>query len=320
MSSNGETAHPTSKRSRKVTRTPSETQSRQQSEAGGVPLPRNAEPAAGRRRRPRKLNASVNEGGKEGAVEPAISAEVEALKCKVLEIEAQLQEILLRPNPINGPTKSARRRARKEKAQAVADEPKPKQHSEQEDEAADQANELKDLQHELEKAHEELSSLKEQKDTDVEEIPRLETPALETQRPRPLGRSVTLAGSYRLPIPVEVSTADLDAIGRGIRTAQSIARSYLDSHPTATVSDRSTEEQGSGSWSQWFGGYSMSLAKAIDKVQIGSTMTIEPVRPTVQQRSETAPPTRRKPAKLERRGRPEQSRRLSEQQVAGLLA
>jgi hypothetical protein len=342
----------TSMRRNKVT----ESASRPDSEAGGVPLPQNDEQpsftktSSKRKRRPRKLPNEANEVNEAneavGAAQApgpkaqrlaskdvTISAEVEALKSKVKEIEAQLQEILLRPTAPQGPTKSARRRARQQKGQ-----PTTSGDVEQEDSTIALSKEQIDLhrlQEELQEAQGELSSLKAKKSSaseaddprrdeeDIEDIPRLQGPGLEVTRPRPLGRAVTLSGSYRIPVPVGVSDADLNAISKGISSAQNIARSFIDSDATRRK-DRPAPEPSSGSWSEWFGGYSMSIAKAVDSMRITSNIETVPKRPAIRQRSETAPP-RRKPQKLELRGKkrpdmPNTKQRLSERQVAGLLA
>lgn len=71
----------------------------------------------------------------------------------------------------------------------------------------------------------------------------------------------------------------------------------------------------------------MSIIKAVDKVRVSSSMETVPeaTRPTIAARSETAPPARRKPQKLEMRNKkrsdmPKVSRKMSDQQVEGLLA
>jgi len=335
------------------------------SEAGGVQLQGNrlteadtsAAVASKRRRRPKKINnanqdSSLMQKTAFQASAADVTIEMKALKSKVMEIEAQVQEILLRPAS-QGPTKSARRRSRRQKSSSAENQSGAAQ-DEKEDEralAADSgtANELQDLQGQLQDAHEELlvlkerdkkrgttsaapASLSDESEDEVEDIPRSHDPALAQQhRPRPLGRAVTLSGSYRIPIPVNVSDADFDAISRGIKSAQSIARSFIDASAerdhsaSRSAQTTSTDSGPSGSWSEWFGGYSMSIAKAVDKVQITSNLETVPQRPQVLARSETAPPVRRKPQKLEMRSKkrsdmPGVSRKLSDTQVAGLLA
>jgi hypothetical protein len=336
-----------------------ESQSRAESEAGGVRLPQNdaepvgaeATPAPKRKRRPKKItNKAEEQTGKRIETVPAqkstdVTVEVKALKSKVQEIEAQVQEILLRPA---APTKSARRRARQQKgaaSSAASTGNEPDDTTEEKDAESHEATtaNLQRLQDELKDAQEELVALRDKKaaaastsqpeeEDDVEDIPRIHGPGLvETQRPRPLGRAVTLSGSYRIPIPVNVTDSDFDAISKGIRSAQNIARSFIDSSAESRrVPDRpaqasSNAGSSNSSWSEWIGGYTMSIAKAVDKVRITSNMETVPERPAIAGRSETAPPTRRKPQKLEMRNKkrsdlPGARRKLSDTQVAGLLA
>jgi hypothetical protein len=354
------------KRSTKTTSGKDVTQSRTRfdPEAGGVRLAeyengmpeRSTATAAKRKRRPKKITDKVEEKSEATAESgPAlptdVTVEVNVLKSKVQEIEAQVQEILLRPTS-QAPTKSARRRTRHQKTSALADVADvPEQAERDSDQGADSSTvELHKLQEELEVAQEDLIILKQRKDKkhapsmhetgssvqadnedDIEDIPRTHNPGLvEVQRPRPLGRSVTLTGAYRLPIPMNVSDAELDAISKGIKSAQNIARSFLDAsagskRSSARPAQDSSAAQSSGSWSKWIGGYSMSIAKAVDKVRISSSMETVPERPAIAARSETAPPVRRKPQKLEMRSKkrsdmPKVSRKLSDQQVEGLLA
>ena len=340
------------------------------SEVGGVQLPQNAgggqdaskpgTASSKRRRRPKKIvnkEVDADEAVKVTAPHTStndVTVEVKALKSKVSEIEAQVQEILLRPAS-QGPTKTARRRTRNQKgassgATSSLEDTADVQSNEALEAQSQATNELEKLQDELKGAQEELVALKakdkksvstasehvekpKDNDDEVEDIPRTHDPGLmESQRPRPLGRAVTLSGSYRIPIPVSVSDADFDAISRGIRSAQTIARSFMDasaegsrSGQRSAQSSNAPHDASSGSWSEWIGGYSMSIAKAVDKVRISSNLETVPHRPSMSSRSETAPPTRRKPQKLEMRGkkRPEMSgasRKLSDTQVAGLLA
>jgi hypothetical protein len=329
---------------------------RSYSEAGGVRLPQNDDGvhatsgSSKRKRRPRKLAGNTKEDNAAASTQAAtqnsermgpkhgtIAVEVEALKSKVKEIEAQVQEILLRPAAQQASTKSARRRARHQKA--LASNPiEIEQDAGISDHDAISSGahaELGRLQKELQQAQDELSSLKATKSSspkseyvshdeeDVEDIPRLHGPGLEMLRPRPLGRAITLSGSYRIPIPVDVSDADFDAISKGIRSAQNVARSFIESENTQRR-EMPAQESSSGSWSEWFGRYSMSIAKAVDSMRITSNIETVPKRPAIGARSETAPP-RRRPQKLEMRGKnrpemPDAQRRLSETQVAGLLA
>jgi hypothetical protein len=225
---------------------------------GGVPLPpattptqvngnpTNTQPS--RRRRPRKLNSQPDASTPAGSAGNAnskgntsgINVEVQALKSKVIQIEAQVQQILQRP--AQAPPKPPRRRQRHQKPQEDTPEesvPQP------EPEPEPQNGELERLQAELETARAELANLRVRNDNakrpsvtrsssqededEVEEIPRLHGPGVErVPRPRPLGRAVTLSGSYRIPLPATVSDEDLKAIQKGISSAQNLARGFLD--------------------------------------------------------------------------------------------
>ena len=65
----------------------------------------------------------------------------------------------------------------------------------------------------------------------MEEIPRFHVPEIENKR-RPLGRAVTLSGNYNIPLPTTVREEDLDAIKRGINSAQNLARNFMDERRT----------------------------------------------------------------------------------------
>lgn len=324
---------------------------RRELEAGGVPLEikdmnTSAGRGSGRRRRPKKLAGQVKEkeispdsqnppdrtttADKAVPSHAVMSIEVEELKSKVREIEAQVQEILLRPQ---GPTKSARRRLRNQKLRGhKQDEEKQAEANENVQAAGSEARvELERLQKELAEAQNELACLRAKRSTvikeeegDVEDIPRLEEPSLEAGRLRPLSRSVTLSGNYKIPIPIDVSFADLDAIGKGIRTAQSIARSVLDAHKDRPLVERAARDQSSESWSEWLGGYSVSIARAVNNLQLTSNMQTASRKPAIRDKVDPAPP-RRRPPKLEVRSKKrlelqEAGRSLSETQVEGLLA
>ncbi|KIW03046.1 uncharacterized protein PV09_05698 [Verruconis gallopava] len=343
-----------------------------ESEAGGVDLPEEinedatgaatASSRSGRRKRRPKRNGGKHEAEPTSAQQAstatsefAIVVEVQALKSKVYEIEQQVREILLRPQ---GPPKSARRRQRHQKGQRAstppAEEAAEARAAEDAALASHARDELRRLQRELDAAQSELLSLRAREespsrpgpgrgadDDGAEEIPRLQDPGVEVRRPRPLGRAITLTGSYRIPLPVDVSSEDLDAIGRGIRSAQNVARSFISdfeharalgaaaSSSSSLPPRRQREGDGSGSWSEWFGGYSMSIARAVEGVRLTSRIQTTPVptKPAVVGRAETTP-ARRKPRKLEVRSHKHElgvqegdvRRRLSEGQVAGLLA
>jgi hypothetical protein len=231
---------------RKLDRTPTAPASRAGSE-GGVKLPSNQTNLPGtldansktgstpRRRRPKKLTSNGEGAGVSAAnkKDPGIGNEVEELKNRVISIEAQVQELLHRPVP---PNKSPRRRLRHQKGQEPETAPEP-------------VDEMEKLQGDLETARGELANLRrraaaaeaqDDEEDEVEEITRTQGPGLE--RPSLPDRTVTLSGSYRIPLPTSVRNDDLLAIQRGISSAQNVARSFLDS--------RTREDRGAGFRSQ----------------------------------------------------------------------
>ncbi|QDS78083.1 hypothetical protein FKW77_003756 [Venturia effusa] len=203
----------------------------------------------------------------------AIGNEVQALKKKVGRIELQLGEIL------EGSSREGRRNRKRE--------------AEEQDRALVKARdqEFENLQQELETARHELSSLHTRDDNqiaipkrktrtnppdEVEEIRRL-PPGIEVQR-RPLGRAVTLSGGYEIPLPSMVKAEDLETIQRGINSAQKLARSFMDERRTTTTFRKeintiaSSPSESPTSWTSWIGGYTLSIARAVDKLQLSTTV------------------------------------------------
>ncbi|KAE9985954.1 hypothetical protein BLS_002976 [Venturia inaequalis] len=196
-------------------------------------------------RSPRKFSrGSVNRGRDLSADTDtedgyAIGNEVQALKKKVGRIEKQLGEIL------EGSFREGRRIQRRE---VEEDQASGKSREKDQTSGKSREKEFTKLQQELDSAHEELSSLRTRDDNqialsqgktpvnpsnEVEEIPRL-PPRMEARR-RPLGRAVTLSGSYDIPLPATVRAHDLDTIKRGINSAQNLARSFMDERRTTTM-------------------------------------------------------------------------------------
>ncbi|TID22315.1 hypothetical protein E6O75_ATG11109 [Venturia nashicola] len=240
----------------------------------------------------------------------AIGNEVQALKKKVGRIEKQLSEIL-EGNPREGRGKQRRE-------------------VEWEDQGSLNSREegYTKLQQQLESAREELSSLRTREDNQIarskgnpsikpsdgaEEIPRL-PPGMEARR-RPLGRAVTLSGRYDIPLPETVRAQDLETIKRGINSAQNLARSFMDERTTTTTFRKeintisSSPSESPTSWTSWIGGYTLSIARAVDRLQLSTTVeTSSTSRPSLLLtggsggRSDVGSTTgRRKPRKLELR-------------------
>lgn len=302
---------------------------------GGVPLPQandtelearsnvttgNSEHTPSRRRRPKKLNsasdkASASPSTAPGApnpvrIEPPVRPEIEALKSRVEGIESQLHELLQR-----APPKLSRRRQRQRKPG------EPEAQSEPQKELVQLESELRSARKELEHIRsrsstrsERASTIAEEEEEDVEEIPR---PSAPTVASRPTPRAVTLSGSYRLPIPFSASEAELQSIQAGITQAQRLARRFLEANPLydsvsterAFVS-RNTVTRSGESWSEWYGGYNMSVSrpsKTIRPSNPSMPTTSAPLQRTTRppnlssnlRGAITGPPIRKPPPKLE---------------------
>lgn len=138
-------------------------------------------------------------------------------------------------------------------------------------------------------------------DEDVEEIPR------NAEGNRGGGnKHVTLSGSYRIPLPAAVNTEDLKTIQSGVSAAQKLASGFLEqrraaaalrdtqftqsstSSPkfTSTPKKPSTprpaprsvnstmeivkadeSDGGKKSWSEWIGGYSVAITRAVKSIE-----------------------------------------------------
>ncbi|CAE7020960.1 hypothetical protein PTNB85_09852 [Pyrenophora teres f. teres] len=173
----------------------------------------------------------------------------------------------------------------------------------QEEEEADE--ELVRLEGELEVARQDLESYRPRTrrttsntTSGVEEVNRSTTGGT--------GRQVTLSGSYRIPIPANVNLEDVQTIKSGVSAAQNVARSFLEqrralrgqdatppSHSSTTrpanqkpaTTNTSSQalrpkrsmssnlevavdnSEGKQSWSEWIGGYSMAITRAVGKIE-----------------------------------------------------
>ena len=281
-----------------------------------------------RRRKPRKLNREASSTVTKPPViqspPPDVKNEISVLRNRVNEIETLVQDLLTQRRdepesaaaPAAAPKKSARRRQRRKK----------KAEGEQETEQ----EELERLKEDLRVAGEELATLKqsgperveevrrgrkersESRDdsrddigeSDVEEIRRDSTPGGTRNRPG-TSRAVTFSGSYRIPLPTNVSDQDVRAVQRGLSSVQNIARNFMQQsredpgrlqamngmeetlvqNPTLikflhfwlfwvdlisslTPSlDPQPTRSGSG-WSSWFGGYTIGVARFVNNIEI----------------------------------------------------
>ncbi|EON68452.1 hypothetical protein W97_07662 [Coniosporium apollinis CBS 100218] len=293
-----EAALPRRRRPRKLNREPV---SRRPESAGGValpstspspPLPTPTPPTESPallpttptpRRQPRKLNrpAAAAQCPSPSGPEPTQSQqqsnggvpaddELEALKNRVKELEAQVQELYTRPVVPKPPRKRGQGRKKQE------------------------AEELQRLQEELEAARKELEAVRlvghgtpkgtskskadepaqgesqqpgavaearedEESDDDAETILRSSPPAISPQS----DREATLSGSYSVRLPPSLSMNDVRAIQNGVTSAGNIARTLAAEYNAW----QTTQSADRGSWSQWFGSCSASIARIANEVQ-----------------------------------------------------
>jgi hypothetical protein len=306
--------------------------------------------APSRRRRPKKLHRAPDQALNPNTIldvppsipQPMVSNEIEALKDRVESIEAQLHELLQRTPP-----KLPRRRQRQRRPEEpeVQDEPH---------------EELQKLESELRSARRELEHLRtrsvarsraksgtaspvlEEGDKDVEEIPRTSEPLSS-----PAHRLITMSGSYRLPIPFTASESEVRSMQAGVSSAQRLAQQFLDANPPynfvsaeRAFGSRTTVTRTGSSWSEWYGGYSMSLSRpntnssepnvTNDFIPTWPQRPHQQSLPSTPQGSITSPPARRAPPKLEiRSGKSPRSidrkasrsvNSVTQSSMAGLLA
>lgn len=282
---------------------------------GGVPLPQDnateagarnnvtaekSEHAPSRRRRPKKLNSasdkstSVPSSGLVASnsvrIEPTVTPEIEALKTRVEGIESQLRELLQR-----APPKLSRRRQRQRKPgePEARDEP-PEELVRLEDELRSARRELEHLRRRSSSRSDQASAIADEED-EVEEIPRTSAPTVAPIVPSgPVSRAVTFSGSYRLPIPFSASEAELQSIQAGIASAQRLACKFLEANPLydsvsterAFVS-RNTVTRSGETWSEWYGGYNMSVSRPAKTI---AASNVSKSTPTTLSQLSTQPP------------------------------
>jgi hypothetical protein len=160
-------------------------------------------------------------------------------------------------------------------------------------------------------------------------------------------RQVTLSGSYRIPIPANVSVEDVKTIKSGVSAAQNVARSFLEQRrnaaalraqeapspkPASTAkSAKATppkpkrsmsssmevavdNSEGKQSWGDWIGGYSMAITRAVSKIEHEAAMESQRT-PTGGGGKTSAPGTKKAGGK-----RPPARATLSGEQVHGLMS
>jgi hypothetical protein len=138
-------------------------------------------------------------------------------------------------------------------------------------------------------------------DGDVEEISREESG---TGSGTGNGRHVTLSGSYRIPLPATINPSDVKTIQSGVSAAQNVARSFLEQRRAAAVKSSPSasspnptskpaskaarptpksvsssleiaevsHDDGKKSWSEWIGGYSVAISRAVKNIEHEAVM------------------------------------------------
>ncbi|KAF2490092.1 hypothetical protein BU16DRAFT_553284 [Lophium mytilinum] len=273
-----------------------------------------------RRRKPRKLNKDPLPTDPSTASpkpeEAAVGTELEALKSRVRGLEAKVEELYTTGKAGNG--KSPRRRGKGRKASTGIDKAaEPEPDTNEPDTNEPETAELERLESELALARLDLATLStstraprprptasrvQSQEEDIEDIPRGNIPSASDPRPQPArstssanDRSVTLTGSYRIPLPPSVNIDDVRTIQSGIGAAQNVARSFLDSRrenaaktgPAQSAARSATPArkgeaaaagggEGEGqSWGEWFGAYSMSISRAVKKIEAEAGVEVE---------------------------------------------
>jgi hypothetical protein len=338
-----------------------------------APTPSSTGPSR-QRRRPRKLNKEPSSQPTNATTVPttatasavdvtplASTTELEALKSRVRGLEAKVEELYKSSGEARG-ARSPRRRGKGRKASTATQGPTtpPAESGKVEEIEDDEEEELVRLEGELEVARRDLEQYRPEtrprgkrttsEETDyIEEIPRddigVENVADTSDR------QITLTGSYRIPLPANVRMEDVKTIQSGVSAAQNVARSFLEQRrarqavqdpqpapkakPAAsTAVTKPKEDGGNQSWSEWFGGYSMAISRAVKNIEAEAALETQKTgtgRPAQGARTASAPSTKSsasipKPktsAKTAKSGqRPPLKARagnLSSEQVSGLM-
>ncbi|KAI8932095.1 hypothetical protein NX059_010980 [Plenodomus lindquistii] len=313
------------------------------------------------------------------------TAELDALKSRVRGLEAKV-EALYDSNTSTSTkphaSRSPRRRGKGRKATSSTQIPtlntlpeaRPSQYqgandaqAQAEEEAEEEADEeLVRLEGELEVARQDLDSypLRTHADSDnddddddavVEEIPRRGSASANASARRAQttmiqgDKQVTLSGSYRIPIPTNVSVEDVKTIKSGVSAAQNVARSFLEQRraraAAASAETKSSQQQhsassssstkqkatrgsdgeggvgGSGdkqSWGDWIGGYSLAITRAVKSIEHEAAVESRRGRARSAQdgRIESAPTLKQTTGGK----RPPAKATLSSEQVHGLMS
>lgn len=319
----------------------------------------NKEPAPENPSTPSNVNA---------VVPPASTTELEALKSRVRGLEAKVEQLYNAGSTGRSPRRRGKGRKGSSATQVptTSTPAEPSQVEEVEEEADE---ELVRLEGELEVARQDLDSYNPRprarrgsEETEyIEEIPR-ESPGVE-EMVNTGNRAVTLTGNYRIPLPSSVSMQDVKDIQSGVSAAQNVARSFLEQRraaqtvqnpspasrpkptsgrtrtaagkskqPSSTAVSRAhVDEDGKQSWSEWFGGYSLAISRAVRNIEADAaiesqnTGAAEARRPGQGNRRASAPSTSKTKASAAGTAgkRPPMKARtgnLSSEQVQGLMS
>ncbi|KAF2851552.1 hypothetical protein T440DRAFT_467803, partial [Plenodomus tracheiphilus IPT5] len=213
------------------------------------------------RRKPRKLKkngpldptsdtASISSVPADTTQDPA--AELDALKSRVRGLEAKVEELYSNTSTRPQSSRSPRRRGKGRKVSSLTQAPTLNTlPGMSKDQAANRRNEVKEeeadeelvrLEGELEVARQDLDSYpyrsyphrtasQDSDQNDIEEIPRDSGERTMMQG----NKQVTLSGSYRIPIPTNVSMDDVKNIKSGVSAAQNVAKTFLEQRRAAAA-------------------------------------------------------------------------------------
>ncbi|KAF2252176.1 hypothetical protein BU26DRAFT_516865 [Trematosphaeria pertusa] len=315
------------------------------------------------RRRPRKLNkepapaqnaADASTAGTTAtSAPPASTAEIEALKSRVRGLEAKVEELYKSTEARTGRSPRRRGKGRKDSSSTqvptiatVAETAQPA-----EEEEADE--ELTRLEDELEVARRDLETFRPRNrprgkrttsEETVEEIPRSGIGATD-DTVHTGDRQVTLTGNYRIPLPAAVSMSDVKSIQSGVSAAQNVAKSFLEQRRAAQATQGAqnpkppapkpkkaapsmevSKETNGQTWSEWFGGYSMAVSRAVKNIEAEAAIESQR-RPTQAGRTVSAPSSAKRAAGggtaakagTQRPGMKARQGNLSSEQVQGLM-
>lgn len=317
----------------------------------------NKEPA------PQNENSNIPAAGID-VVPPAATAELEALKSRVRGLEAKVEELYKASGETRG-GRSPRRRGKGRKGSGQQVPTSTILESGNVEEIEDEADEeLVRLEGELEVARRDLESYHPRPrprtkrsasgETEyIEEIPRDGIGGAEDTADTG-DRQVTLTGSYRIPLPSSVSMEDVKNIQSGVSAAQNVAKSFLEQRRarqamespqpprTATPTPKAKQpsssstavakakEDGTQTWSEWFGGYSMAISRAVKNIEAEAAIESQK-RPAPASRMKSAPAAKSAPAtgkpkasagtaKSQRPTMKSRTGNLSSEQVHGLMS